>query len=216
MNRPGDTQSVLDTHALHTRGALVTRVLLLLAVLTALIAVLAACGEASDTKELHVASSGTPQMKAAAALYAVALTRAGTPATTDGAPTGDDARLLDAIAAGDIDLFPAFTGDVLTDLTPSPPALTGDELQAQVSRSLPQGVAIGDPTGAARTDPRGLGQDLVPVYRSAELDKPALAALSRIAGDLSTEDLDALGDRVAAGEDPRSVAADWLSTHASA
>ncbi|GAC56774.1 putative ABC transporter substrate-binding protein [Gordonia hirsuta DSM 44140 = NBRC 16056] len=278
----------------------------LLALITTLAAV-TACGD--DTPPpLLISSSDQPEMRAAAALYAVALTRAGIPATTDGAPVDPDTELLEALATGRADLFPAFTGQLLEQLSATPQALGGEELQAEVARSLPQGVAVGDPTGvsdrpqllmsaelrerygvdnlvqcsavpaglplvvtgagAAAPSPADLAafadcrpgpvehvrdkrallervatgqalgvlpalqvaslgdlgqvrtipadgapraQDLVPVYRSAALNRSALKQLSRIAGELSTADLAELGARVAAGEDPRDVAADWLS-----
>ena len=114
---------------------------------------------------------------------------------------------------GGLDLFPAFSGDLLATLTPHPSPALGDELLAEVSRALPQGAAIGDPTGVKRGggDEDEPGQDMVPVYRSSALDRSGLKTLSRIAGELTTADLDALGKRVAAGEDPATVAADWLS-----
>ncbi|WP_415047136.1 glycine betaine ABC transporter substrate-binding protein [Gordonia sp. (in: high G+C Gram-positive bacteria)] len=109
---------------------------------------LAAC-DGDDAPSLRIGSSDDPAMRAAAAVYAVGLTRSGTPATVQGAPTGSDARLLEAVAAGEADLFPAFTGALLTRLTARPEAMAGEELLAEVARSLPQGVAVGDPTGVS-------------------------------------------------------------------
>lgn len=275
--------------------------------LLAAVTVLTACGDdAADDAPLRIGSASTPTMRAAAAVYAVGLSRAGTPATVDPAAVGTDAQLLEELSTGDIDLFPAFTGDLLTRLSTNPEALGGEALLTEVARALPQGVAVGDPTGVsnrpqlllaaglrerygvetladcgrlpaglplvvleqdadtptafaacrpgrveqvseARTvidrvaDGGALGvlpalttasagdlgdvrilqsedapraQDLVPVYRSAALDKAALKQLSRIAGELTTGVLAELGARVARGEDPRAVAAQWLATGA--
>lgn len=287
----------------NTKRAL-TALLVLLAGLT----VLTACGDDSEADApLLVGSGSSPTMRVAAAVYAVGLSRAGTPATTAGAPVGTDTELMAAIGTGGVDLFPAFTGDLLTQLSTRPAALGGEELLTEVARALPQGVAIGDPTGVSdrpqlllsaglrdRYDvqtladcgrlPAGLplvvldgqddavlaafdvcrpgavervpdaraviarvaggealgvlpalatasagelgdlrilasdgaprAQDLVPVYRSAALDKSALKQLSRIAGELTTDVLAELGARVERGEDPGAVAAAWLATGA--
>ncbi|MCK0440103.1 ABC transporter substrate-binding protein [Gordonia alkaliphila] len=287
----------------NTKRAL-TALLVLLAGLT----VLTACGDDSEADApLLVGSGSSSTMRAAAAVYAVGLSRAGTPATTAGAPVGTDTALMAAISTGGVDLFPAFTGDLLTQLSTRPEALGGEELLTEVARALPQGVAIGDPTGVSdrpqlllsaglrdRYDvptladcgrlPAGLplvvldgqdaavlaafavcrpgavervpdaraviarvtggealgvlpalatasagelgdlrilasdgaprAQDLVPVYRSAALDKSALKQLSRIAGELTTDVLAELGARVERGEDPGAVAAAWLATGA--
>jgi len=93
---------------------------------------------------------------------------------------------------------------VPTEPGPTEPA---DAAAILLSRSLPAGAAVGDPVTGE--DPaRG---DLAPVYRSAALDKAGLKALSRVAGDLTAAQLAVLAGRVADGEDPRIVAADWLS-----
>lgn len=122
-----------------------------LAALVALLlaaAAVTACGT-DDEPPLLIGSGSSSAMRAAAAVYAASLARSGTPATTDGAPTGDDAALMEAISTGGVDLFPAFTGDLLTLLSTAPAALGGEELLSEVARALPQGVSIGDPTGVS-------------------------------------------------------------------
>ncbi|WP_341257730.1 glycine betaine ABC transporter substrate-binding protein [Gordonia malaquae] len=64
-----------------------------------------------------------------------------TPATEE----ESEPRLLDAVASGDLGLFPAFTGSLLEELTPKPTAVTSEDVLADVNRSLPQQVSIGDP-----------------------------------------------------------------------
>ncbi|MFT4086573.1 MAG: glycine betaine ABC transporter substrate-binding protein [Gordonia sp. (in: high G+C Gram-positive bacteria)] len=282
------------------------RILIGAAALVLCLTAVTACSGDEAAAPLKVGSSGSPDLRAAAAIYASALTRSGLPATVVDAPAGSDSTMLDDLGAGRIVLFPAFTGNLLTLLSTEPSATTGDELIADVNRSLPQGVAIGDPTGVSDraqllvassvrerhgvsgiTDcgklppglplvtvsgidqatlgafascPHGLverlatpeavvdrvatgealgvlralqsaevadlgdvqaigapdavrAQDLVPVFSSGRLAKAQLKQLSRVAGELSTADLAELGRRVAAGEDPRAVAASWISAH---
>lgn len=181
-------------------------VLAVLLTLVVLPAMLTGC-TAAEPAPLAVSSSADPVLRTAAAIYAGALTRAGLPATTRDTPAGDDAALLRDFDTGRVDLFPAYTGPLLAALTPEAPPADPAEVPATVARSLPAGAAIGDPvTGAVA----GLGE-LIPVYRSAALDKAGLKALSRVAGDLTAAQLAALARRVADGADPRVVAADWLS-----
>lgn len=180
--------------------ALIAALLLALAALT-----LTACGDDAEPP-LLVSSSADPQMRAAAAVYAVALTRAGSPAHLD-AQTGTDAELMEALSVGELDLFPAYSAELLAMLSSTPTATSGEELAIEVARALPQGVAVGDPT-AARDEQR---QELVPVYRSAALDRSALKALGRVAGELSSSELATLGERIERGEDPRAVAGQWVA-----
>ncbi|MFZ2511964.1 MAG: glycine betaine ABC transporter substrate-binding protein [Gordonia sp. (in: high G+C Gram-positive bacteria)] len=280
-----------------------TRALAVLFALLTAVAVVTACGD-EPAPPLLIGSADRADLRAAAAVYAVALTRAGIPATTEGGLVGPDSELVAATAAGELELFPAYTGQLLSQLTAEPAAYGAEELQIEVSRSLPQGVAIGDPTGVSDrpqllmaaqvrerfgvdavslcgrlpagmplvtvdgppaaiveafaschsgavqrvssprevvdrvADGQALGvlsalqiaalgdlgdvrtvpsdgppraQDLVPVYRSAALDRAALKQLSRVAGELTTADLARLAARVERGEDPSAVAADWLA-----
>ncbi|MFX1758368.1 MULTISPECIES: glycine betaine ABC transporter substrate-binding protein [Rhodococcus] len=56
-------------------------------------------------------------------------------------------------------------------------------------------------------------QNVVPVFRKGTLDEAQLDALRTIAGELTTSDLTELRARLDAGEDPRSVAEEWLAEH---
>ncbi len=280
-----------------------TRVIAVLFALFAVVAVVTACGDEKPAP-LLIGSGDRADLQTAAAIYAGALTRAGIPATTDGGLVGPDAELVSATAAGRLDLFPAYTGQLLAQLTSAPIGNGAEELQVEVARSLPQGVAIGDPTGVSDRPqllmaaslrehfgvdtvslcdrlPVGLplvlvdgqaeeigeafgtchsggvqrvnsprevvdrvaggealgvlsalqvarigdlgevrtvpsdgpprAQDLVPVYRSAALNRAALKQLSRVAGELTTADLADLAARVEGGENPNAVAAAWLA-----
>ncbi|QRY63566.1 ABC transporter substrate-binding protein [Gordonia sp. PDNC005] len=103
---------------------------------------LTACSD--DETTVIVGHDGTPEMQVAAAVYAGALARTGVAVDTrDGGES--QPRLLDAVASGDLGLFPAFTGSLLEELTPKPSAVTSEDVLADVNRSLPQQVSIGDP-----------------------------------------------------------------------
>ncbi|GEE02088.1 putative lipoprotein LpqZ [Gordonia spumicola] len=119
---------------------------LLAALLAAALAgvLLTACSD--DASPLLVGHDGTPEMRTAAAIYAGALSRTGIDVETADEPT---ANPIDAVASGDLGLFPAFTGDLLRRLTPNPTALTSDDVLADVNRSLPQQVSIGDPAAVS-------------------------------------------------------------------
>lgn len=104
---------------------------------------LAACNEQDPA--LTVGDDGSVESRTAAAVYAGALARTGLKVqpTTEPAP---QTELLDQVASGDLGLFPAYTGDLLGQLTPEPKALSADDVLADVNRSLPQQVSIGDPS----------------------------------------------------------------------
>ena len=57
-------------------------------------------------------------------------------------------------------------------------------------------------------------QNVVPVFRKGTLGEAQLDALRTIAGELTTSDLTELRGRLAAGEEPESVAREWIAEHA--
>lgn len=123
------------------------RLLQLVVALALLAGVVTACG--TDTEDAFVVGyTDTPDMRAAAALYARAMERTGLPARLADAPAATQAELIDGVATGAIDMFPAFTGRLLDDLLPAPPADPAAQI-VEVNRSLPQGVSAGDPTGVS-------------------------------------------------------------------
>lgn len=104
---------------------------------------LTACG--SDVVDpFRVGSDSSATMRVAAAVYAGALARTGVRIDVQAAADGDRG-LLDETAQGDLDLFPAFTGDLLVTLTPRPEASSAPDVEEAVNRALPQDVTIGDP-----------------------------------------------------------------------
>lgn len=122
------------------------------AVAVTVLALLSACGSDAPVP-LRVGSDDTSAMRVAAQIYGQALARTGLPIDVVARKAGEK-RLLDDAAQGELDLFPAFTGDLLSELTPEREAVGGEEVAAAVSRALPQGVTIGDP--AAVSDRRQL------------------------------------------------------------
>ena len=116
---------------------------------------------------------------------------------------GDDRRLLEAMSAADVDLFGAFTGTLLTGLAPQAVSLTADEVFTELNHSLPQGVSVGDPTLVTADDQAGRAQVLVPVYRSAALSQREMKSVNKVAGELTTADLETLTDRAETAVSPR-------------
>ncbi|ALG86686.1 ABC transporter substrate-binding protein [Gordonia phthalatica] len=120
---------------------------------------LTACGsDAADP--FRVGSDGSATMRVAAAVYAGALQRTGVRIEVQPKPEGDR-RLLDETAQGDLDLFPAFTGELLTTLTPKPEATSAADVEDAVNRALPQDVTIGDPAAVDNRRQLVLSQRLV-------------------------------------------------------
>ncbi|MFC3244098.1 glycine betaine ABC transporter substrate-binding protein [Gordonia humi] len=118
---------------------------------------LTAC--ADDQRPLTVGHGDSPEMTTAAAVYAGALARTGMDVET--LPHAESQKeLLDRVASGGLGLFPAFTGDLLVQLTPAPTAISAEDVIADVNRSLPQQVAIGDPASVSDRWQVLAGQDL--------------------------------------------------------
>ncbi|MGO3326658.1 glycine betaine ABC transporter substrate-binding protein [Gordonia sp. (in: high G+C Gram-positive bacteria)] len=114
------------------------------AVAAAVMAVsLTACSD--DDPALTVGHDASVESRTAAAVYAGALARTGIAVQTN-SDSASQGELLDQVASGELGLFPSFTGDLLVQLTPAPKALTAQDVLADVNRSLPQQVSIGDPS----------------------------------------------------------------------
>ena len=85
-----------------------------------------------------------------AEIYAGALRDVGAPVADD-MLRGDDTALLDEMDRGKVDLFPAFSGELLTSLAPKAIVTSSDEVYDELNRSLPQGVSVGDATPVSAT-----------------------------------------------------------------
>ncbi|TYQ11085.1 UNVERIFIED_ORG: osmoprotectant transport system substrate-binding protein [Gordonia westfalica J30] len=312
------------------------RLVVVTGLIAALAVVLAGCGDeaGSPPRGIVIGSSEEPAMRVMAEVYAGALRNAGSVVSADQL-RGDDAELLDEMDRADLDLFPAFTGDLLTMLAPSSTAVGAEDVYVELNRSLPQGVSVGDETpvsgapqifvsttlagsvGASGLDdcallPPGLpvvatsdpdpatldafasagcrlgpvqtvgatvevlrrasegdavglltpldiaGEDaegassdvqalrssagggdtadnppadepstdaapeeqsgpraevLVPVFRSAALNRDQVKTMNKVAGEITTADLATMAGEVETGSDPREVALEWLAEH---
>ncbi|SIR81817.1 hypothetical protein [Williamsia sterculiae] len=176
----------------------------------------------SSTDGLVLGSAPATGLRITAQIYAGVLRHAGA-RVADDLRTRDEAGLLDEVATGRLDLFPTFTGDALTSLTPpssvasataSPtPSGADDGVDARyvaLNESLPQGVTAGDAT-PVRDD---AGDSLVPVYRSAVLSREQVRAVNQVAGELTTADLEAMVTSVDSGRtDTTQAASTWLGEH---
>lgn len=128
---------------------------------------LTACGS-DDVEPFRVGSDGSATMRVAAAIYAGALAGTGVRVETVRGDDGDR-RLLDDTAQGDLDLFPAFTGDLLVTLTSKPEAVSAGDVEDAVNRALPQAVTIGDPAAVSNRRQLVVTQKLVDAHRVTDL-----------------------------------------------
>ncbi|MBD0023309.1 hypothetical protein GII33_07775 [Gordonia pseudamarae] len=161
---------------------------------------------------LVVGATDTPMMRVVANIYTGALRRGGAD-VSETVTIGDDARLLEKMSAAEVDLFGAFTGTLLTSLAPQATSMTAEDVFVELNHSLPQGVSVGDPTLVVTGEPAPRAQVLVPVYRSAALSRKDMKTVNKVAGELTTADLEALADRAAQGGEPGDLAAAWLTEH---
>lgn len=113
----------------------------------ALAAVVAGCSAStfSDDRPLVLGAADNPTMRVMAAVYAGALRNAGSAVAGD-VRIGDDQVLLDEMDLAAVDLFPAFSGQLLAQLAPQLTPIAADDVYADLNKSLPQGVSVGDPT----------------------------------------------------------------------
>ncbi|GAA3687985.1 glycine betaine ABC transporter substrate-binding protein [Gordonia hankookensis] len=115
------------------------------------LAAVAGCSEAdSSDGGLVMGAPNSPSMQVMAQIYAGALRHAGTPVSTT-VPRGDYRSLLDDMDATTVDLFPAFSGQLLSELAPQLTPPTADDVFTDLNRSLPQGVSVGDATTVSAT-----------------------------------------------------------------
>ncbi|WP_308204791.1 glycine betaine ABC transporter substrate-binding protein [Gordonia sputi] len=127
----------------------------IIAVAMVVTGVLAGCsdssrGSASSSRLLHLGSADDSALRVMAEIYAGALRDVGAPVADDMA-RGDDTALLDEMDRARVDLFPAFSGELLTSLAPKSTVTSSDEVYDELNRSLPQGVSVGDATPVSAT-----------------------------------------------------------------
>lgn len=100
--------------------------------------------------------------------------------------------------------------------TTTSPALADPDAQSPVSpvADAPDRTERDEEAGDERAAPVLPAQNVVPVFRKNVLGDAQLDALRTIAGELTTSDLAELRLRLDEGEDPGSVARDWIDEHA--
>lgn len=107
-------------------------------------------------------------------LYAAALRYYGSPAHVRDTPDP-----LGALDSGDVDVAPAFTGEVLTRFAPDAAARSAAQVYRAMIGALPEGLGAGD-------------------YADSTSDKPAVAVTTDTARDWQAGDVTALIERCAA------------------
>lgn len=127
-------------------GRVIKRALTAVLTVCALAMTLLACAEdTAPSRELTVGAPDSAVMAVMAQVYAGALRHAGSSVSAE-VNSGDYRQLLDEMDTLDVDLFPAFSGRLLTQLAPQLDPRTADEVYTDLNRSLPQGVSVGDAT----------------------------------------------------------------------
>lgn len=163
-------KSVLGRKALLSAGAAVM----------VLAGVLTGCGSETAPRALAMGSSGSAVDTVMAQIYAGALRHAGAVVSTE-VRVGDDRRLLAEMGHTEVDLFPSFTGRLLSQLAPTLTSTTPDDVYVDLNHSLPEGISVGDPTPVTNTP------ELVVSTRLASGSAVSdLSACSRLPADLPT------------------------------
>jgi glycine betaine/choline ABC-type transport system substrate-binding protein len=137
-------------------------------VLGLLALVVVACGSPSPGRSLAVGATADPEMTLLANLYAAALRAYGSDAHVQ---IVDDP--LAALDSGAVSVVPGFTGRVLQKFAPGTAARSDSQVYRAMVGVLPEGVAAGDYTTAAK-------------------DKPALVVTDATATAWGSRDLSAL------------------------
>ena len=96
-------------------------------------------------QELVMGSTADTPSRVATAIYAGALRGAGA-AVSDEHPVADYGGLLDQMDNRTVDLFPAWSGELLAQLDPGASGRTSEDVYNQLNQALPQGVSAGDAT----------------------------------------------------------------------
>ncbi|GAC48532.1 glycine betaine ABC transporter substrate-binding protein [Gordonia aichiensis] len=125
------------------------------AIMLVITGTIAACSDSShdagpSARLLHVGAGDDQAVRIMAEIYAGALRDVGAPVAAE-LRRGDDATQLGEMDRARVDLFPAFSGELLTSLAPHITVTGSDEVYEELNRSLPQGVSVGDSTPVSAT-----------------------------------------------------------------
>lgn len=201
--------------------------------LCVLVAVLSGCAQDEPAPSrtepdgtVIVSVGDSAESAVVARLYVGMLASVGTDTRLDETQR-DRQRYLSDLDAGAITVVPETMSDLLSYLEPfrtihreasisDGTEADPDEVFAQMSRALPIGLSVAD---YADAQPPDAGPDypnnIVPLFRTGELGSRQITALNVVAGELTSEDLVDMTDRIDAGEPPADVVDGWLESRQS-
>ena len=111
----------------------------------------AASGSATAGKELVIGSADFTESQILAEVYAGALNAAGTKASTK-PNIGSREVYVKAVQDGSVDVVPDYTGNLLLFVDKQATAVSADEIAKALPKSLPEGLAILEPSQAENKD----------------------------------------------------------------
>lgn len=187
-------------------------------------------------EDIIVGANGfIPEQRLLAEIYTGGFDRVGREATMDLEVAVADR--VDAVRTGVVTVSFGCTGELLQRLNPSEAEAIHEEYAADdnpnkasdpewrdrvydaMSASFPGDVMATDPSNAqacdwlSDADEDYLPQHLVPFYKKPALDRhQRVEVLNRIAGSISTGEIDEMNEDVADGEAPDEIAREWLNT----
>ncbi|MDO4910501.1 MAG: hypothetical protein Q3972_02005 [Corynebacterium sp.] len=165
-------------------------------------------------------------------LYQEALNRAGRAAKPNLQFNGEQSTPLSHMLNGEADLYIACTGELLYELNPT----MAEELEAEYASatteeinsgewreavyqammaSLPEDLSASDPSNAigCQDSDVKLPQNIVPIYRRLNFDRPARLVLNSVSGTISTDDISELVDEAKSGASVSSVVTEYLANN---
>ncbi len=140
-----------------------TRLALAAAVLTGVALVAAGCASgdplatdtdapAADGETIVIGSQAYYSNEIIAEIYAQALENGGFEVSRDAFNAGQRDAYIPALEAGEITLFPEYSGNLLQFFDPETPARTADEVYAALPDALPEGLSVLDQSTATDQD----------------------------------------------------------------
>lgn len=172
-------------------------------------------GPTSTEHSIVVTSVDSLPMAMVAEIYKQALDRYGE-ASERGKPVRDLTGALRELDAGDVTVVPEVSAELLERFNPSSAVQPDPEqMFTALSESLPNGLSVGDfalATDQAITS-ETQARNIVPLYRTGELDDNAVKALNKVAGELTTADLFDLCDKERNGAKRVDIVSNWLDQH---
>jgi osmoprotectant transport system substrate-binding protein len=108
-------------------------------------------------------------------------------------------------------VVPDFTGQLLHYFQPDATLTDPDEVFEELNRSLPEGLSVSDYSDASLdTEKSAPAENVVPLIRNGVLTEDQVKALNVVAGELTSDDLASMAERVRVGElTPEQAADEW-------